>query len=126
MFYLTPLGYSYYSSELNLRIHIPKSNIHFVYTVGLHYSEYLISQLYTRVQIIFRLVEPQNFFKHKSFTLSHFRGLFNDHIRPIIIFQLFQSYPKVLSSISWMDNNFFKERYRTFPILFYKDKKCFS
>jgi hypothetical protein len=43
------MGYSYCSSELNLRIHIPKSQFHFPYSVTLGTKGLVISHLCTRV-----------------------------------------------------------------------------
>ena len=66
--------------------------------------------------------EPTNTWR---FTLSHFRGLFNDHTRPIIFFQLSQNQPEGLIINILMDNTIIQRTYRTFPILFYKDSKLF-
>jgi hypothetical protein len=71
----------------------------FLYEVILDTTGSLISHLYTRVQITFRLFKPQTTLT-LQFTLSPFRGLFNDHIRPIIFLSYLRINPKVSSSTS--------------------------
>jgi hypothetical protein len=116
--YLISMSYSYWCSHLNRRIHIPQSTNHFPYSVTLGTKGQLISHLYTRVPFL----KPQIYYTGRL-TLSHFRGLFNDHIRPIIVSQNIIS-PKGYFHL--MDNSIFQRTYRTFPILFYKVKKNFS
>ena len=96
--YLISMGYSCLDSSINLIIHITKSVLHFVYTVGLDYSGNLISHLYTWAPFL----KPQ-ICLHNTFTLSHFRGLFNDYIRPTIFISYLRINPKVSSSTSWTD-----------------------
>jgi hypothetical protein len=62
----------------------------------------LISHLYTRVL----LSENRKSTNTYRFTLSHFRGLFNDHIRPIIIYRL--------TEVNRMDNTIFQRTSGTF------------
>lgn len=61
-----------------------------------------ISHLYTRVL----LSENRKSTNTYRFTLSHFRGLFNDHIRPIIIYRL--------TEVNRMDNTIFQRTSGTF------------
>ncbi len=55
-------------------------------------------------------------------TLSYFRSLFNDHIRPTIIFRL--SWPRRVTFTWWIIQSF-KELHRTFPICFTKLRRIF-
>ena len=77
-----------------------------------------ISHLYTRVL----LSENRKSTNTYRFTLSHFRGLFNDHIRPIIDSRVIIT-PK--SYFHPMDNSLFQRTYRTFPICFTKLRHLF-
>lgn len=54
--YKTPMGYSYWSSDLNPRIRVPGSSNHFPYSVTLSTEGQMISHLYTQVPFL----KPQN------------------------------------------------------------------
>ena len=106
MFCNIPTSYSYWCSHLNQTTHIAQSSNHFPYSVALSTKGYTVSRLCTQAP------EEAASQLHFWLTLSHFRGLFKDYTPPNI-FISFITY-------SWTDNSIFKERFRTFPNLFYK------
>jgi hypothetical protein len=62
---------------------LPQSHHHPLYSVTLDNKGDVISHLYTRHQFL----SAQRAIRHKLNTLPHFRGLFNDYIRPYIFQQ---------------------------------------
>ena len=103
-----PTGYSFWCSHLKQTTHIAYSFWLILYSVALNTKAKMISRLCTQVQF----PKPQ-----VSYTSDSLYPTFVVYLKTIhgpISFISFISY-------SWMDILFFKERFRTFPNLFYKD-----
>ena len=78
--HLIPMGYSYWCSHLKLTIHIARSVFHFPTKL----SSVLQAHWYPTCILEFGFPNRKTN-NTEGFTLSPFRGLFNDHIRPTII-----------------------------------------
>jgi hypothetical protein len=120
--HIIPTSYSYWCSHLNLMTHITKSYNHFLYIVDLDTKGYTVSRLCTRP----RFPKTQTRYTWGS-TLSYFRSLFNDHTRPNIFISLLLkiNHKGLIIKHSERIIHFFKELFRTFPILFYKSNCLF-
>jgi len=114
------MGYSYWCSHLKQTIHIAHSVFHF----PTKSSSVLQAHWYPTCILEFGFPNRRTTNTDDS-TLSPFRGLFNDHIRPIIFLSYLRINPKVSSSTSWRINNIFQRTFRTLPICFTKVGKVF-
>jgi len=125
------MGYSYCSSELNLRIHIPKSQFHFPYSVTLGTKGLVISHLCTRVPFETATSSTRGRPLYPTFVV---------YLRTIHGPLSFISYTQaadflpftrwiILSPtlrVSWTDNLIFQRTFRTFPICFTKLRILFE